>query len=222
MTQRILTRRVANRLAQWSGDDGRSQELVAYFDDSVASGYPIAPADIGSLVVAVGRYQGLRALRDLPLWVVGLPVALMVVLPWAIGYESHFFAWDMMEEQPITDSAALWRSLVDALVLAIFIESLVIGRRWVSYITRRDLRRLALSFSVLALGSLQLGRFVDRAPWERDGRLKAEHINEVPYYSIGLYASYVVLLLGLILADLSMDRRLESSMGRGLSGSAGS
>lgn len=201
MRNRSAMHWVANALARWSGDDVRSQELRTYFDDAAAAGYPVGPADIGSLLIATGRYASLSALKDLPLWIAGLPIALMVAVPWLIGYESHFFAWDMNEEGPISSSATNWKTFVDVLLLLILLQGFAIGRLSVTRILRGNFVWPALSFLALGAVSLQLGRFVGRTPWERDGWLKAEHVDEVPLFSVGLYATYVLLLAILITVE---------------------
>lgn len=199
---------LAEWLARHAGDDARAAELHDYLAHARAHGELLSPADAGSIAVLVGRRVVSRVVLDLP-W---LAVAALLTLPYLLllghSYETHFFAWDMANgETPVSASARSWRTIVDWLTVVGLLGAFIASRRAIEHLRRgRSVGPLLLALAWFVAAS-QSDLFIERTPWFRDGRLRAEHIDIVPFYSVGLYAAFVLIPLCFLMWDLVSRRR---------------
>ena len=98
--------RIAEVLVSWCGDEARASELRGHLAEAEAAGRPVGIAGVGSLSMLVLR----RVARDIPWWIAGLPVALILLLWVAMGYETHFFAWDVVGQEEAPRTCLLYTS----------------------------------------------------------------------------------------------------------------
>ncbi|MEE9417108.1 MAG: hypothetical protein V3V01_17645, partial [Acidimicrobiales bacterium] len=94
--------RLSESLLRWVEVD-RAEEIKTHIGDATQAGAPLEPIDAAS----VARLAAATITkRQLPLFVAGLPIAMLCILAYGSIYESHFMPWDLMEETPSTNPAA--------------------------------------------------------------------------------------------------------------------
>ena len=202
-----LSRRIAERLSRHTGSDSRAQELRSHLAEAETSGHPITTADVGSIALLAARSAGARAARDLPWWLAGFPVAFLLFVPPVLSYETHFFAWDMIEVPPADASARFWKRAVDVLLITSFLFGLVAGRRCIEHLRNGRVALPGLLLLSTFVAGSQVDLFVERTPWWRDGGLQESHINEVPMYSVALITMFTALPALFVLIDVFLSRR---------------
>lgn len=202
-----ILRRVAELLSRHTGSDARGDELRSFVADSEAAGHRVTAADVGSIGALVGRSVAERIARDLPWWLAGVPVALLIVIAPALAYETHFFAWDMIERPPEEASARFWKRTVDALLVVSFVAALVAGRRCIEHLRHGRIAPPGMLLLATFMAASQVDLFVERTPWWRDGGLQESHINEVPVHSVALIAMFAVLPVLYVVIDVVMSKR---------------
>ena len=204
---RSILLRVAELLSRYTGSDARAEELRSHVSDSEAAGHRVTAADVGSIAILAGRSVAARLARDLPWWLAGVPVALLIVIAPVLAYETHFFAWDMIERPPEEASARFWKRAVDALLIVSFVAGLVAGRRCIEHLRHGRIVLPGMLLLATFVAASQVDLFVERTPRWRDGGLKESHINEVPMYSVALIAMFAVLPVLFVVIDVAMSRR---------------
>lgn len=207
MSRSRLFDRIAQVLVSWGSDEARASELRGHLAESEAAGDPVNLAGLASLGTLVAR----RAARDIPWWIAGLPVAFLFLAFAAFNYETHFFAWDVVgpDEHPRTAATTAWISAVTALTITMVIAGLCAGRVAIQHLrSGRVIGPLALVAAILVAIS-QGDLFVDRTPWWRDGSLRAEHVNEVPVYSVLLFLLVTMIPLVYLLASALVWKRFK-------------
>lgn len=199
--------RLASRLAPLAGDDERAAEIRANVADLEDGATGLSVADVASIAGLAARNLARRGARDVPWWLAGSAFAFLLLLLFAMSYESHFFAWDMIERSPDSAEARFWKRAVDVIVVIGVIAGLVAGRRAVQHVRRgRVLAPIGL-FILIMSAATQSDLFVEHTPNLRDGRLREEHINEVPFYSVGLFAAFALIPVLFLLLDWLVTRR---------------
>lgn len=199
--------RLAVRFAKWAGDGARAAELRGHLHDLDESSAGISTRDVGSVAALAVNHQFERAIRDLPWWLAGLPFAFLLLIAFSFAYETHFFAWDMIERTPDTTEARIGKRVVDGLVLAGVLFGLLAGRRAVEHVRHGRITPVLLLFVAIIAAGSQLDLFTERTPDVRDGGLLERHINEVPYYSVGLFAAIALVPMLFVVADMMWSRQ---------------
>lgn len=181
----------ALRLSSWTGDAGRSSEIRDHLAQAEANGNPVGLADVASLGTLVAR----RAVRDIPWWLAGLPVALVVVLLLAHTYEEHFWAWDVVgvAEYPRTELTQRWVLATNLMFIIATVAALVAGRVVVQQLRQRRVVGPLTLLAILVVALSQTDLFIERTAWWRDGRLKPEHVNDVSGYSLVLFFAFALI-----------------------------
>lgn len=173
---------LARHVSRFAGDDDRVAELRDHLAQQQSHGGTVGLADVGSLGVLVGRRAATRLVVDLP-WI---GVAALMTLPYLLllghSYETHFFAWDMTSgDRPLPASAQSWSRTIDWLTIAGLIAALIAVRRAIEHLRQgRVGGPIALVVGFVVAAS-QSDLFIERTPWFRDGGLRAEHADEVPF-----------------------------------------
>ena len=193
-------------LVHWVDAD-REAELLMHIDDAIQAGEPLGPGDLASIVVLALRSQGRRVVKQIPLAVAGLPVMLLYVVALGMVYETHFAAWDLMEEVPSTDStAAFIRRATDLLWIVALPLGVLSGWRVATSVQqRRFLLPMIFVGGLIALAA----NAVEHATWPGDGT-SALDVNLVSPYSVGLMACATFLPLAYVLID-AVERRIRRS-----------
>lgn len=213
---RVLNR-LADRLSAHTGSDARARELRSHLIDLDAAGHQVSVADVASIGLLGLRAAGQRAIRDLPWWIAGLPIALSSFLLLATAYETHFFAWDMVDQRPESHWARSWQIIVYGVAALGALGAILAGRRVVEHLRHGRVLGPGLLITALVLAATQIDLFAERTPWRRDGRLKPTHVEEVPMYSVALIAGFALIPIVYLLADFGVThtRRRTRSIDSG-------
>lgn len=216
MTSKYLAK-IAMRLASWSGDDSRANEVADHLVEAEANGAPVEFLDVVSVATLVAR----RVVREIPWWIAGLPIPLAMLGLLSLTYENHFFAWDAVgaDEHPRTAVSKFWQAAIVGLAASGVIAGLAAGRVAVHQLQQRMLGGPLALLAALFLAASQVDLFIERTPWWRDGRLRPEHVNEIPVYSVALFAAVAVipvlyLLTTAFLRSKRLDHRTPSAAGQ--------
>lgn len=188
MSQRRLLDRIADFLASWSGDQTRASEVRGHLADAEEAGHSVDLRMVGSLGTLVLR----RALRDIPWWVAGSPVALIFLAFVADNFGRHFAAWGLasQDEFPRTAATNIWILVVNGLAATMVVAGLGAGRAAIHHLRSGRIGGPLVLLTAILIAISQGNIFIERTPWWRDGSLtpKPEQINEVPFYSVFLFA----------------------------------
>jgi len=186
--------RLAHRLARWTGDDNRSAEVRSHLHEAEAAGHSVGLRDAASVATLVAR----RAARDLPWWLAGLPIPVLFAGIFAMTYETHFHAWDVVgrDEFVRTSSTVIWMRVIESAALVGVVAAIVAGRRVVQQLRQGSLLAPALFATTIIVAVNQIDLFVERTAWWRDGGLQAQHVNDVSPHSVALFVSFALLPVG--------------------------
>ena len=190
--------RLARRLAHWTGDEGRAAEIRGHLDDAEAAGHPTHLRDVASVSSLVVR----RAARDLPWWLAGLPIPVLFAGILAMAYETHFHAWDVVgpDEFARTSTTVAWMRVIETAALIGVLAALVAGRRVVRQLRQGELLGPAVFATAIIVAVNQIDLFVERTAWWRDGRLHAQHVNDISPHSIALFLGFALLPVAYLVA----------------------
>ena len=202
--------RAARWLANRCGSDVRAAEIRGYLDDSSDHGHAATLAEVGSLGLLATRVTAKRVANDLPWWVAGLPFTIYTALILAWVSEAHFPAWDFVSEGEVVWSSAarFWSRVLDVLFFVGVIAALVAGRRAVERLRRQQFL-LPVGLLIAAYVSVtQTDLFIEKTPAFREGGVRSAQVNEIPFYSIGLFAGLAMVPVAFLVVDRLTDRRL--------------
>lgn len=204
MSSKLLAK-VATRIASWSGDEARAIEVKTHLAEAEAHGAAVGVLDVGSIATLVVR----RAIRDIPFWIAGLPVPLLTWFVLAWTYEGHFHAWDVVgaAEHPRSAASELWQTGIIALGVLGVASGLAAGRLAVRQLQRGNLLAPTALLLALFTAASQSDLFVEYTPWWRDGGLRAEHVNELPIRSVGLFIAFAMIPVAYLLGALFLRAR---------------
>lgn len=183
-------------------------ELSGHLADAEQAGDSPSAVDALSVTALVGRRWANVGFAFLPYILLGLPMAFLAFFPFMLVYETHFPAWDFMEDVPSTTPLAIaLRSWVVGATVAVL--CLVAGGRAVMRIRSGSyLLPAALGIAALIMMT-QSELFTERLPWYSSGRLdlKPAHADFVSPYSVYMLALAVLVPLGFLVIDALLNRR---------------
>ncbi len=197
MSWERITRFFARGLAE-----ARRQEVEGHLDDTIEAGHAVRASDTGSIAALAVRSKVERAARSFPLWLAGLPVAILVLFSYGTVYEAHFFPWDMMEDTESTATFARWlRVLADWAWVGLLPLGLGSGYRVAQRIRDQQWIMSAAYVGGLFVLISQSSLFAERNEWYATSGLRPEAVDQVSPYSVVMFTLVLLLPTIFLVAD---------------------